>query len=140
MSALQRERTSQDRLGAVVSAVFACFGILLAGFSLYGLLSYSVELRSAEMGIRMALGARPRSIVALILRQAGARLASGIAIGVLLALAVNQLLRSAIDGLPWVDWQTMAVLVGVMIVVTGAATAVPAIRATRVDPMRSLRA
>lgn len=139
MHALQSERTAQDRMGAVVSAVFAVFGLLLAGFSLYGLLSYSVELRSSEMGIRMALGASRHSIVGLILRDAAMRLAAGTVLGVSLALALNQLLRSSIDGLPWVPWQTLLGLTGLMALVTAAASALPALRATRVDPIRALR-
>ncbi|HEX6314384.1 MAG TPA: hypothetical protein VFZ73_05970 [Gemmatimonadaceae bacterium] len=57
MELLQRDLTAQDRLGAIVSGVLAAFGLVLAGFSLYGLLSYSVELRATEMGLRLALGA-----------------------------------------------------------------------------------
>ena len=133
MTALQQERTAQDRLGAIVSGVFAVFGLLLAGFSLYGLLSYSVELRRGEMGIRMALGASRGTIVALVMRQAAFRLAAGIALG------LNQVLRGAIEGLDWVPWQTLATLAALMTVVTAVAALAPAVRATRVDPMGSLR-
>lgn len=139
MELLQQERTAQDRLGAIVSGVFAVFGLVLAGFSLYGLLSYSVELRAREMGVRMALGASRRSILALILRQAAVRLAAGALLGVVLALALNQVLRSAIDGLEWIPWETLFALTGLMAVVTAAASMAPAIRATRVDPIRSIR-
>jgi predicted permease len=139
METLQRERTSQDRLGAVVSGVFALFGLVLAGFSLYGLLSYSVELRRSELGIRLALGASRRSIIALILRQAALRLIAGLAAGTALAMGLNQALRAAIDGLQWIPWQTLLALSALMTVVTAAATIAPAVRATRVDPMRSLR-
>jgi putative ABC transport system permease protein len=140
MRALSTETTSQDRLGAIISGVFAAFGLILAGFSLYGLLSYSVELRSAEMGLRMALGATRRSIVGLVLQQAARRLLTGTACGVVLAFAVNQLLRSAVDGLPWVPWQTLVALTSLMAAVAIVAATFPALRATRVDPMRSLRA
>jgi predicted permease len=139
MEALQGERTSQDRLGAIVSGVFAIFGVVLAGFSLYGLLSYSVELRRGEMGIRLALGASRGSIVSLVLRQAAARLAAGVALGLALALGVNRVLRSAVEGLDWVPWQTLLALAALMTVVTAAAALAPAVRATRVDPIRSLR-
>jgi predicted permease len=139
MLALQDERTSQDRLGAIVSGVFAVFGLMLAGFSLYGLLSYSVELRTGEMGVRMALGASRGSIVRLILRQAATRLVAGIALGLALAMAMNQVLRGAIDGLPWVAWTTLISLAGVMALVSAVAAVAPAMRATRVDPIRSLR-
>ena len=140
MAALQRDRTSQDRLGAIVSGIFAVFGLLLAGFSLYGLLSYSVELRTAEMGVRIALGASRRSIMALILRQAAVRMVAGTALGIALAFAANRILQSAVEGLPWVPWQSLAVLCGVMALVAGVAAAVPALRATRIDPVRCLRA
>ena len=139
METLQRERTSQDRLGAIVSGVFAVFGLVLAAFSLYGLLSYSVELRASEMGLRMALGASRRSILALILRQAATRLLAGSLIGIALAVGVNLALRSAIEGLDWVPWRTMLSLTLLMALVTAVAAAAPALRATRVDPIRSLR-
>ena len=139
MEALQGERTSQDRLGAIVSAMFATFGLVLAGFSLYGLLSYSVELRKAEMGIRQALGASRAAIVSLILKQAVVRLLAGLTLGSAFALGLNQVLRSAIDGLPWVPWQTLLALAALMAVVSAAAALAPALRATRVDPIRSLR-
>ena len=140
MAALQRDRTAQDRLGAIVSGVFAVFGLLLAGFSLYGLLSYSVELRTAEMGVRIALGSSRGAIVSLVLTQAALRMLAGLALGVALAFGANGLLRSAIEGLPWVPWQSLAVLCGVMALVAVAAALVPALRATRIDPIRCLRA
>ena len=140
MAALQRDRTAQDRLGAIVSGVFAVFGLLLAGFSLYGLLSYSVELRTAEMGVRIALGASRRAIVGLVLTQAALRMLAGLVLGVALAFGANGILRSAIEGLPWVPWQSLAALCGVMACVAVAAALVPALRATRIDPIRCLRA
>jgi putative ABC transport system permease protein len=139
MEQLQHERTSQDRLGAIVAGVFAAFGLVLAGFSLYGLLSYSVELRREEMGLRMALGADRRAIVGLILRQAATRLAVGSVLGIGLVLVVNQALREAIDGLRWIPWNSLAWLLLLMMLVTLVAAAAPAFRATRIDPIRSLR-
>lgn len=140
METLWRDRSSQDRLGAIVAAVFAAFGLLLAGFSLYGLLSYSVELRSAEMGVRMALGASRGEIVWLIVRQAALRLSAGLAIGLALAVGANQVLRSMVDGLEWVPWTTLLGLAALMAAVSAIAATVPALRATRVDPIRALRA
>ena len=140
MPSLDREVTAQDMLGAIVYGVFAVFGLVLAGFSLYGLLSYSVELRTSEIGIRMALGASRHSIIGLVMRQAAMRLLAGTVVGITLALGVNQLLRSVVDDLPWVAWQTLAALSLLMGAVTLVAAAIPALRATRVDPMRSLRA
>jgi putative ABC transport system permease protein len=140
MEALWGDRSSQDRLGAIVAAVFAGFGLLLAGFSLYGLLSYSVELRSAEMGVRMALGASRVEIVGLVVRQAATRLMAGLAIGLALAVGANQVLRSLVDGLEWVPLPTLLGLAALLAVVSAMAALVPALRATRVDPIRALRA
>jgi ABC-type antimicrobial peptide transport system permease subunit len=112
---------------------------VLAGFSLYGLLAYSVELRAGEMGVRLALGASRGSIVRLILAQAATRLIAGTLLGLALAIGANQALRGAIEGLPWIPPQTLVVLTGMMAVVTAVAAAIPAVRATRVDPIRSLR-
>jgi predicted permease len=139
MESLWRERSSQDRLGAIVAGVFAAFGLVLAGFSLYGLLSYSVELRRAELGVRMALGASRSAILWLVLRQAAVRLSAGLLLGLVLAVGANQVLRSVIDGLGWVPWQTLLGLGALMAVVSAVAAAVPAFRATRVDPIRTLR-
>jgi ABC-type antimicrobial peptide transport system permease subunit len=91
------------------------------------------------MGVRLALGASRKSILALIVRQAAARLAAGAVLGVALAVAANQVLRSAIEGLPWVPWQVLIALMALLAVVTALAASVPALRATRVDPIRSLR-
>jgi ABC-type antimicrobial peptide transport system permease subunit len=140
MEALWGDRSSQDRLGAIVATVFAAFGLLLAAFSLYGLLSYSVELRSAEMGIRMALGASRVEIVGLVIRQAATRLMAGLAIGLALAVGANHVLRSLVDGLEWVPLPTLLGLAALLAVVSAMAALVPALRATRVDPIRALRA
>lgn len=139
MEALQKQRTSQDRLGAIVSGIFALFGLLLAGFSLYGLLSYSVELRMAELGVRIALGASRASIVSLVARQAFTRMLAGLAIGIFLALGANRVLQRAIEDLPWVDPRTLAGLCGIMALVAAVAAVAPALRATRIDPVRCLR-
>lgn len=140
MEALQQTRRSQDRLGAIVAGVFAVFGLVLAGFSLYGLLSYSVELRRGEMGLRMALGADRRDILSLVFRQAATRLVAGALLGVLLSFLMNQGLRAAVDGLPWVGWQTIGGLVLMMLTVTVVAAVAPALRASRVDPVLAMRA
>lgn len=79
-----------------------------------------------------------RSILALILERAATRLLAGSLIGVALAVGVNQALRSAIERLDWVPWSTMLVLTLLMAVVTSVAAVAPAMRATRVDPIRSL--
>jgi ABC-type antimicrobial peptide transport system permease subunit len=139
MQALQAERVAQDRLGAMVSALFALFGLVLAGFSLFGLLSYSVEMRSPELGTRIALGATRARILRLILGQAGMRLVAGVAIGLALAAGLNQLLRGLVAGVEWVPVPALLGLTATLAAIALAASIVPALRATRLDPVRCLK-
>ncbi len=139
MTALQDERVAPDKLGAVASGLFAGFGLLLAGFSLYGLLSYSIESRTQELGTRIALGAPRGRIVALVFREAVRRLAIGLAAGLALAMALNQVLRGLVAGVAWVPPLTFAGLLAILTGVAAAASAIPIRRAVRVDPARAMR-
>jgi ABC-type antimicrobial peptide transport system permease subunit len=139
MEGLWRERSSADRLGAVVSATFAAFGLLLAAFSLYSLLAYSVEMRRTEIGVRIALGASRREILLLVMRQAALRFGVGLALGLVVALGANQLLRGAIADLPWIGWESVAIVTGIMAGVGALAAFLPALKAAGTDPIRTLR-
>lgn len=138
MTALAQERLAPDRIGAVVSGLFAAFGMVLAGFSLYGLLSYSIASRAAELGIRMALGASRRNIVSLVLHQAGVRLVVGLLAGCVLALGMNQVLRGLVAGVEWVRPATLGGLLCVLAAVAGLASLFPVRRALALDPARVL--
>jgi predicted permease len=127
------------RVGAAILGAFGLLALLLAAVGLYGLVAWSVSRRTREIGIRMALGARPAHVLALVLGQ-GLRLAVvGIAAGTLMAAGVAQLLRSLLYGVSAFDPAAYGVAALVLLAVAAAANAVPAWRASRIHPMRALR-
>lgn len=129
-----------ERMAAVVSSGAAALGILLAALGLYAQLTHSVAMRTREIGIRIAVGAAPRSIRALIVRHMLGLVLGGVVVGVPAALMGSAVLQSLMFGLSTTDRVTLAVAVGIVVVVGAAASVVPAVRASRVDPVRLLRA
>ena len=128
-----------DRLVAILSISLAVLAALLAALGLYGVLAYVVARRTREIGIRMALGGQRRDILALVLGQ-GARLTLiGGAIGIAAALAMTRWIASLLYGVSAYDPLTFAVVVILLLLVSGAACYIPARRAMRVDPMVALR-
>jgi putative ABC transport system permease protein len=119
--------------------LFAAAALLLASLGIYGVVAYSVGQRSAEMGIRMALGAAPASIRRMVLRQGLMPVAGGLAAGVIGALVLGRLLASLLFGVQAADPLTLLAVVSLLTVVAAAATYIPAVRATRVDPAGALR-
>jgi putative ABC transport system permease protein len=107
---------------------------------IYGVVSYSVAQRTTELGIRMALGAKPGQIRGLILRQGLAPVGLGLAVGVAAALALGRLLGSLLYGVGPTDPLTIAVVALLLLAVATAANYLPARRATRIDPLVALRA
>ncbi|HYC51436.1 MAG TPA: ADOP family duplicated permease [Gemmatimonadaceae bacterium] len=131
--------TSQRRLGLMLFAAFSTMAILLACAGIYGVLAGAVSERAREIGLRSALGATPRAIVSLVLRQ-GARLAVvGLLLGVGGAFALSRYLRTLLFGIEAHDPVSVVVAVGVIAAVALLACVVPARRAVRVDPMTALR-
>jgi len=127
------------RLGASLFAVFGALALVLAGIGLYGVIAFAVAQRTHEMGIRLALGARPRDVVTLIVRQSAVLMLAGLVIGIAAALAAAKLVTGLLFGVTPVDPVTLA---GVVVLLAAAATLaswLPARRATRVDPMVALR-
>jgi putative ABC transport system permease protein len=129
-----------QRIGSTLLALFGALALVLAMIGLHGVVAYTVVQRTREMGIRIALGANRRQILALFggdtLRVAG----SGVGVGLLLALAIGKVLSALVRGLAPADLLTLAA-VGVLLLGTALLTSlVPARRATRVDPMVALRA
>jgi predicted permease len=129
-----------ERMAAVVSIGAAGLGVGLAAVGLFALLTHYVAMRTREIGIRMAVGAPPRSIRGLILRQMLGLVLGGVVIGVPAALMGTAVLQSLLFGLSTTDRVTLAVAVMIVVLVGIAAAAVPAVRASRVDPVRLLRA
>ena len=118
---------------------FAACALLLAGIGIYGVISYTVAQRTQEIGIRMALGARPADVSRLVLAQ-GLRFAiAGLAIGIAVALISTRVMASLLYGVTPADPLTYVVVACVLGGIALAAAQIPARRATKVDPIFALR-
>jgi predicted permease len=127
------------RVGAGFAASLGALGLLLAMVGVYGLVSYAASQRRHEIGIRMALGAQPRGVLGLVVRQALMLVGAGIGIGVLAALAVGRVLVSLLVGVPSYDPLIFTSVAALMLGVALGACYIPARRAAKVDPMVALR-
>jgi predicted permease len=128
------------RLGALLAMVFAVVALALASIGLYGVVSYAVARRSREMGIRMSLGARPGVVVSHVVRGGMGLVGVGAFVGLGLSLAGVRVVRSFLFGVNPMDPATFLAVPGVLLVVTLLAAYLPARRASRVDPVRALKA
>lgn len=128
----------RERVFARLLTAFGGFALLLSCIGLYGLMSFSVAQRNAEMGVRLALGAAPLSIVSMVLSQVMRLTAIGLALGLVLALQVGPSVRALLFGVEPDDATTLFTAVVAMSLVAVVAGAIPAFRASRVDPLRSL--
>jgi ABC-type antimicrobial peptide transport system permease subunit len=118
---------------------FAATALLIAAIGTYSVLAYSVSRRTSEIGLRMAIGARPASVVQLILREGMTLAAAGIGAGVLAALALGRALESLVFGVSVWDPATYAAVCAALAAVALVACLLPARRASRVDPIVALR-
>ena len=131
---------AQPRFYAVFAGFFAALALFLAASGLYGLLSYTVAQRRREIGVRMALGAQARDIVALVVRQGAALVAAGAGAGLLAAAAASRILESFLFGVTAYDQFTFVGAPLSLAAIALVACWLPARRATRIDPMETLRA
>jgi predicted lysophospholipase L1 biosynthesis ABC-type transport system permease subunit len=122
-----------------VSAVVACIALLLTIAGIYGVLSYLVAQRTREIGIRMALGAGVRNVVGLVMRETSVLAVAGIAIGLVLALAVSRIFSHVLWLVDTFDVAGYAVGITVVFVAALGASLMPARRAARVNPLDALR-
>jgi predicted permease len=129
----------QERLVARLSGFFGLLALVLACVGLYGLLSYEVSRRTREIGIRLALGARPGSVLKLVLRQGIVLAIIGAAVGIGVALGVTRYLTSMLYDVHANDPLTMIAVAALLTLVALAACYIPARRAMRVDPIVALR-
>jgi putative ABC transport system permease protein len=128
-----------ERLTMVLLIGFAALALLMAAIGVFGVTAYSVSQRTHELGIRMALGADRRSVLALVLRQEMGACLVGIAVGVIGATLLASLLESLLFGVTARDTLTLSIAAVVLLAVTVVACIIPARRATRVDPVTALR-
>ncbi len=139
LSDFARASVARERFSAALLAAFAAMAVVLAAIGIYGVMAYVVARRSRELGLRSALGATPRELLALVLRRGLVLTAAGGAIGVLAALAVGRALSGLLFDISSRDPIAFAIALIVLPVVSMLACAVPGRRAARVDPMSALR-
>jgi predicted permease len=129
----------EDRATAVLSTLFAGLALILAGIGLFGLMSYAVTRRTREIGIRIAVGAQPETILGLIVRESVLLSTVGILVGVPCAIAAKQLIAHMLFGVASTDPLTFVLAAAILLSVGAIAGYWPARRATRIDPMSALR-
>jgi len=127
------------RIGAVLLGSFGALAILLAAVGLYGVVAYSVSMRTREIGVRMALGARRGDVLGMVLAQAARLSLAGIVVGAVLAAAVGRVLGSLLYGVSALDPVAHAVAAAILLAVGVLASIAPALAAARVDPLKALR-
>jgi putative ABC transport system permease protein len=127
------------RLSAMLIAPAGLLALFIAAIGLYGVMAYSVSRRTKELGIRVAVGAAPRSIMALVMRQGLTLAMVGVIIGLALALAAGRVVSWLLFGVAPTDAGVLIAIPALLIVVTALASYIPARRALKVDPLVALR-
>jgi ABC-type antimicrobial peptide transport system permease subunit len=135
-----RQAASSDYVIIGALTGFALLALLLASAGLFGVISYGVAQRTAEFGTRMALGASAGDVVRLVARQSLAFLGIGVAIGLSVGIAIGFIMAGSMPGVSPLDPLSLGAVLALLTVVTLAATALPAWRAARIDPVVALRA
>ena len=136
----QMRRNALERANTILLGAFGVAALVLALTGLYGVVSYGVQQRGAEFGVRLALGATPRDLVLLVARWSGRLAAAGLAVGIPLALAASWTLRGLLFGVGSADVMTLAAASLLVALVAGASALIPARRAARTSPNSVLRA
>jgi ABC-type lipoprotein release transport system permease subunit len=130
---------NQERLVARLAELFGGLALILASVGLYGVTAYTVERRTNEIGLRVALGANRKTVLGVVLRGALAQLGLGLAIGIPIALAGGRLLADQLYGVKSYDPTILGLAAAVLVASSLLATSLPARRAANVDPMVALR-
>ena len=139
MESVRGASTASHRFNAILMSLFACLGLVLATTGVYGVTAYSVSQRTHEIGVRMALGARGRDILKLVIRQGLASLLIGVATGLAGAGVATRLLKTLLFEVSATDPVTFASIPLLLAAVALLACWIPARRATKVDPLTALR-
>jgi predicted permease len=128
-----------DRLLAMLSSAFGLLAASLAVIGIYGVMSYNVTQRTQEIGIRMALGAQTGNVLRMVVAQGMKLVILGVSIGLVAAFAMTRLMSSLLFGVETSDWMTFGVVAAMLTFIAFVACYLPALRATKVDPMVALR-
>jgi predicted permease len=139
MNDLVSQSLTSDRMITRLTGFFGALAVLLACIGIYGIMAYAVAGRTGEIGIRMALGAQRGDVVCLVLRESLLMVMIGLAIGLPAVMAVSKLIKSSLFGLTAADPLALTSAAALMFVVAAVAGYIPALRASRTDPMVALR-
>jgi ABC-type antimicrobial peptide transport system permease subunit len=133
------QSVAPERLESFVLSSFGFAALVLAILGVYGVLAYSVSLRTPEFGIRIALGSSKVSLIRLVLLEAAGPVSGGIALGLCTSLAATRAIRSLLYETNPADPASIVLSVGILLAATFVASFLPAWRASRIDPMQALR-
>jgi predicted permease len=133
------QRFAQERLFARAYAAFGALAVLLACIGLFGLMSYNVARRTSEIGVRLALGAQPSTVVRMVMRESVRLVAIGVVLGLAAVLWAGRFVQSVVYGLSPGDPLTIVGAVALLAAVTAVAGGLPARRASKVNPIEALR-
>jgi putative ABC transport system permease protein len=134
-----RDSLARRRFNLILLTVFSCVALALAAVGIYGVISYGVTQRTHEMGIRMALGAKPRDVLKLVVRQAMLLALGGVGIGLIASFALTRLMKGLLFSVSVTDPMTFVAIAVLMTLIALLACLIPARRATKVDPLIALR-
>jgi putative ABC transport system permease protein len=133
------ESVAAPRFRTTLVTLFAILGLVLAAVGIYGVMAYTVSERTHEIGVRVALGATRHEVLRMIMSEAVALAAAGIVLGIGGAAATSRLMAALLFGVTPTDPSTFASIAAILMAIALAGSYVPARRATRVDPMATLR-
>jgi putative ABC transport system permease protein len=139
MVEIRAESVAPERLNLTLLSIFAGIALILAIVGIYGVMSYTVTQRTHEIGIRMAIGAQPRDVFRMVLRQGMMLTLIGVGVGLIWAFVVTRLMATMLFGVEPTDPATFAAIAALLTMVALVACYVPGRRATKVDPVVSLR-
>jgi putative ABC transport system permease protein len=139
MNQVMSEWVSRSRFNTLLLGLFAALATLLSAVGIFGVMNYSVALRTREIGLRLAVGAQPRQVLLLILRQGLLLTIVGVVLGLAAAFALTRLLSGLLFGVTAVDATTFTTISVLLVIVSLLACYLPARRAMRIDPLRALR-
>jgi putative ABC transport system permease protein len=139
MNQVMSEWVSRSRFNTLLLGLFAGLATLLSAVGIFGVMNYSVALRTRELGLRLAVGAQPRQVLLLVLKQGFVLTVVGVVLGLMAAFALTRLLSGLLFGVGTIDTTTFTAISLLLIVVSLLACYLPARRAMRIDPLSALR-
>jgi len=139
MNQVMSEWVARSRFNTLLLGLFAALATLLSAVGIFGVMNYSVALRTREIGLRLAVGAQPRQVLMLILKQGLLLTIAGVVLGLAAAFALTRLMSGLLFGVTAFDPATFATISLLLVVVSLLACYLPARRAMRIDPLQALR-